>query len=43
MADAKVDSKMTVTDKDHHTMEMWGPGPDGKMYKMMEIKYSRKK
>ena len=41
--DAKVDSKMTVTDKDHHTMEMWGPGPDGKMYKMMEIKYSRKK
>ena len=34
--------KTTVTDKDHHTMEMWGPGPDGKNYKMMEINYTRK-
>jgi hypothetical protein len=34
--------KTTVTDKDHHTMEMWGPGPDGKNYKMMEITYTRK-
>jgi hypothetical protein len=35
--------KVTVTDKDNHTMEMWSPGPDGKMYKMMEITYTRKK
>ena len=35
--------KMTVADKDHHTMEMWGAGPDGKTYKMMEIDYTRKK
>ncbi|MEO8219039.1 MAG: DUF1579 domain-containing protein [Acidobacteriota bacterium] len=37
------DMKITVTDADHHTMEMWGPGPDGKVFKMMEISYSRKK
>ena len=41
--DSKVDEKITVADADHHTMEMWGPGPDGKMYKSMEIAYSRKK
>ena len=39
----QVDSKVTVTDADHHTMEMWGAGPDGKVYKMMEIAYTRKK
>src|SRR5438105_2533167 len=33
----------TVADENHHMMEMWGPAPDGKMYKMMEISYSRKK
>lgn len=37
------ESVVTVTDKDHHTMEMWGPAPDGKMFKMMEVAYSRKK
>jgi hypothetical protein len=37
------ESRVTVTDADHHTVEMWGPAPDGKMYKMMEITYSRKK
>lgn len=37
------DSKITVQDADHHVMEMWGPGPDGKMYKNMEIAYSRRK
>jgi Protein of unknown function (DUF1579) len=36
-------STMTVTDENHHTMEMWMPGPDGKMFKMMEINYTRKK
>ena len=33
----------TVADNDHHSMEMWGPGPDGKKYKMMQIDYTRKK
>jgi len=40
--DAPVEEKITVTDKDHHMLEMWSPGPDGKMYKMMEIAYTRK-
>ncbi len=35
--------KLTIVDADHHTMEMWSPGPDGKMFKTMEISYSRKK
>lgn len=41
--DAAMDEKITVLDADHHTMEMWSPGPDGKMFKSMEIAYSRKK
>jgi hypothetical protein len=41
--DMSEDSRITVTDADHHTMEMWGPAPDGKMFKMMQIDYSRKK
>jgi hypothetical protein len=41
--DTRVDEKVIVTDADHHTMEMWGPGPDGKMFKTMEIVYTRKK
>jgi Protein of unknown function (DUF1579) len=41
--DSTVKEKVTVTDADHHTMEMWGAGPDGKMYKSMEINYTRKK
>lgn len=36
-------TKVTVQDADHHKMEMWSPGPDGKMFKSMEIAYSRKK
>ena len=36
-------STMTVADENHHTMEMWMPAPDGKMFKMMEISYTRKK
>ncbi len=31
-----------VVDNDHHVFEMWTPGPDGKMFKMMEITYARK-
>ncbi len=41
--DSSSDEKITVVDADHHTMEMWGAGPDGKNFKMMEIAYSRKK
>jgi hypothetical protein len=37
------DTKLTITDNDHHKMEMWGKGPDGKMNKIMEIEYTRKK
>jgi hypothetical protein len=40
---AKSTMKMTMTDADHHTMEMWGAGPNGKNYKMMEIAYTKKK
>ena len=39
----KVTTKITVADNDHHSMEMWGPDPTGKSYKMMEITYTRKK
>jgi hypothetical protein len=34
--------KTSWTDHDHHAMEMWGTGPGGKKYKMMEITYTRK-
>jgi Protein of unknown function (DUF1579) len=38
-----VDEKLTITDDDHSTLEMFGKGPDGKTFKMMEIQYTRKK
>jgi hypothetical protein len=41
--DAPFEQHMSMPDKDHMTFDMWGPGPDGKMYKMMEITYVRKK
>ncbi len=41
--DSTAKEKITVTDADHHTMEMWVSGPDGKMFKNLEINYSRKK
>lgn len=34
---------MKVTDPDHQILEMYGPGPDGKEYKSMEIRLSRNK
>ena len=37
-----VKEKIIVVDANNHIMEMWNPGPDGKMYKSMEIKYTRK-
>ena len=39
----KITEKVTVTDNDHYMMEMWGPDPSGKNYKMTEISYVRKK
>lgn len=42
-ADIPMESVITFIDKDHQKMEMWQPGPDGKMVKSMEILYSRKK
>jgi hypothetical protein len=42
-ADTPVDEKITIVTEDHHTMEMWTPGPDGKKFKSMEIVYTRKK
>ena len=39
----KVKSEATIVDDDHHTYEMWGPDPDGKMFKTLEVKYTRKK
>ncbi len=39
----KVKGVLTVVDGDHHTYEMWAPAPDGKMFKSLEIQYTRKK
>jgi hypothetical protein len=33
----------TMPSNDEMRWEMWGPGPDGKDFKMMEIAYTRKK
>lgn len=40
-----VKSRMTekITDNDHMTMQMYGPGPDGKEMLKMEIDYTRAK
>jgi len=37
------DEKITVVDNDHHILEMYGPGPNGATFKMMEITYTRHK
>jgi hypothetical protein len=37
-----VEQKLTIEDANHHLFEMWSRGPDGKMFKNMEIRYSRK-
>lgn len=36
-----VREKVTCLSKDEFLMEMFGPGPDGKEYRMMEIRYTR--
>jgi uncharacterized protein DUF1579 len=45
MTQKKMDFKETITvvDNDHHNFEMWMPGPDGKMFKTLEIQYVRRK
>lgn len=39
----KIKAQATIVDGDHLTYEMWGPGPDGKMFKTLELKYTRRK
>ena len=39
----KVKGVLTIVDNDHHTFEMWGSGPDGKLFKSLEVQYTRKK
>jgi hypothetical protein len=39
----KVKSQATIVDNDHQTYEMWSPAPDGKMFKSLEVQYTRKK
>jgi len=41
--DAQITEKVMVVDNDHHVFEMWGPDQNGKVYKTMEIHYTRKK
>ena len=36
-------SVFTHTDADHHTHEMYGTGPDGKEFKSLELRYTRRK
>ena len=38
-----VRDKMTIVSKGELLFEMWGPGPDGKDFRMMEIRYTLKK
>jgi hypothetical protein len=35
--------KFAVVDENNQMMEMYGPGPDGKEFKTMQIKFTRKK
>lgn len=39
----KSKSMITFVDPNTRTMEMWGPGLDGKVYKAMEMTFTRKK
>ena len=37
------DTKITIIDNDHRKMELFGKGPNGKIVKITEIEYTRKK
>lgn len=39
----KIRTVVNVVDNDRHVFEMYGPGPDGKENKQMEIVYKRRK
>ena len=41
--DTNLEEHLTIKSKDEQVFEMWAPAPDGKMFKMMEIVYKRKK
>ncbi len=41
-AEMDVRETYTIVDDKNHVMSMFGPGPDGKEFKMMEIKMTRK-
>jgi Protein of unknown function (DUF1579) len=41
--DTRVEERITVQSADQHTMEMYGPAPDGTMFRMMELVSTRKK
>ena len=41
--DSPFEERWIISDDDHQTLEMYGAAPDGKMVKMMEISYSRRK
>ena len=41
--DTKLEERVTINSADQHTFEMYGPGPDGTMFKTMEMVYTRKK
>lgn len=38
-----VESKIIVTDNDHYSFELWGKAPNGKLMKLIDIQYTRKK
>jgi hypothetical protein len=38
-----VESKIVVTDNDHYSFELWGKAPNGKLMKLIDIQYTRKK
>jgi hypothetical protein len=38
-----VKEQVTIVDDDHQTFEMWMPDHAGKMFKTLEIQYTRKK
>lgn len=41
--DMRMEERITIVDNDHHVLEMYGPGPDGTLFKNMEIHFTRKK
>lgn len=40
---ARMKETVTLVDADHHKLEVWNAGPDGKLMKSLEISYTRKK